>query len=72
MTELETKLKRYLTDNGIRSPWLAEKTQINYQRLLRILKGSEPTLSEAFAISRELNRDVHDLFEIELAQAETG
>lgn len=60
----QTKLKKYLDENGIKMIWLAGKAGIDYDRLFRIVKGSEPTLNEARLICAALGKAEHELFEI--------
>jgi hypothetical protein len=68
MTEIsklmKTRLKIYLERNGIKAAWLAAKTGIRYDRVLRIINGGKVTASEAVLIATELRQPVHDLFEV--------
>jgi predicted transcriptional regulator len=61
---METKLKKHLKANGLKANWLSVKTNIEYTRLLRIINGAEPTVTEAVTISAELRQPIESLFEI--------
>ena len=60
----KTKLKSFLEEKGIKMVWLAGKTGLDYQRVIRIIDGSEPSLKEARLICAALERAEHELFEI--------
>jgi hypothetical protein len=57
------ELKKVLHQDGRKLSWLSDETNINYQRLQRLVnQGYEPMLSEAAKIANTVGKPIDVLF----------
>ena len=61
---MQKRLRIYLEAHGVKATWIAVTTHIDYDRILRIMNGTEPEPAEALAIAASLRKPVEELFQI--------
>lgn len=63
---VKNRLKEILDERGIKTTWLAEKTEVSYKTLSNLLHNRYSTsLEVAFRIAIILNVKVDDIFYVE-------
>ena len=62
---IKNKLKDILAERGVKQTWLAEKAELDRSTLSSIIANKHSTsLEAAMKISKALNLDINDIFEM--------